>query len=104
MINATTEEQKLGIYNDKKTQEAIDAYFANKKEEIYDYGPTTIEESSAIGETVNTLNSYVREMIAAFLTGGQDIDAYWDTYLAELDKIGIDDVVAVYQTAYDRVH
>lgn len=100
----TTEEQELSIFNSKKFTEATQAYFANRKEEIYDHGPTTSEEDAAIADAKSALNSYVQEMIAAFVTGGQDIDAYWDTYLAELDKIGIDEVLEVYQTAYDRVH
>ena len=43
-------------------------------------------------------------MTSAFITGTQDIDTYWDTYLAELDKLGLKDVVEVYQLAYTRSH
>lgn len=62
----------------------------------------TTEELADANEIQTTLSSYVRESIGAFLTGEWDIDTYWDTYLAELDKIGIDEVLALYQTAFDR--
>ena len=53
---------------------------------------------------MSTLKSYVREMYSGFITGEYDIDAYWDTYIAELEKIGISEVRDMYQEAYDRVH
>ena len=43
-------------------------------------------------------------MTAAFLTGSKDIDAEWDAYLAELDKIGIEELQEIYQAAYTLVH
>ncbi|MBQ8813437.1 MAG: hypothetical protein IJZ85_02915 [Lachnospiraceae bacterium] len=64
--------------------------------------PMTVKEITDAGEIQSTLDSYVRESIGAFLTGEWDIDAYWDTYLAELDKIGIDEALEIYQTSYDR--
>ena len=41
-------------------------------------------------------------IFGAFLSGAWDIDAYWDTYLGELDKIGVEDALAMYQTSFDR--
>lgn len=43
-------------------------------------------------------------MTAAFLTGKADIDAEWDSYLAQLETIGIDTLIADYQAGYDRAH
>lgn len=64
--------------------------------------PMTTEENQTAKEIQKTLDNYVNESIGAFLTGQWDIDGYWDTYLAELEKIGIDDALAIYQTSYDR--
>ena len=64
--------------------------------------PMTTEENQTAKEIQKTLDNYVNESIGAFLTGQWDIDEYWDTYLAELEKIGIDDALAIYQTSYDR--
>jgi len=64
--------------------------------------PMTAEESSEASEIYQVLKSYVEESIGAFLTGEWDIDSYWDTYMAELEKIGAEQALEIYQTAYDR--
>lgn len=62
----------------------------------------TAEEAEPTADARAALKKYVTESIGAFLTGQWDIDEYWDTYLAELDKIGADEALAFWQTAYDR--
>ena len=62
----------------------------------------TVEEADECADILTALNSYVEESIGSFLTGLWDIDTYWETYLAELDKIGIDEMLEIYQTVYDR--
>ena len=101
---ATTPEEELALANTKELKEATEACLANRPEEIYDRGAISVKESEAIAEQSSAVWSYVKEMTAAFITGTQDIDTYWDTYLAELDKLGLKDVVEVYQLAYTRSH
>lgn len=48
------------------------------------------------------LTSYVESMEAQFITGKVDIDEGWDAYVAELKRLGMDDMSAIYQAAYDR--
>lgn len=64
--------------------------------------PMTADESTEVNDIMQTLNNYVKESIGAFLTGQWDIDGYWDTFQAELDKIGVDEALAIYQTSYNR--
>lgn len=64
--------------------------------------PMTTDEIGDVTEIQATLNNYLKESIGAFLTGQWDIDEYWDTYLDELEKIGIDEALAIYQEAFDR--
>lgn len=64
--------------------------------------PMTADESEEASDIYKTMESYVNESIAKFLTGEWDIDGYWDTYMGELEKIGYQDALAIYQTAYDR--
>lgn len=61
------------------------------------------DEEEATAEPWTDLLGYVEEMKAAFLTGEKDIDAEWDAYLSELKAIGSQEILEVYQTAYDRV-
>ena len=74
------------------------------RKEVVSYLPLTKEESDSIAEQKTSLKSYLTEMIAAFCTGAKDIDKDWDSYLAELEKIGYKNILQVYQTAYDRLY
>ena len=73
-------------------------------EEVFDYAPFTSEETDQTSDIKSTMKSYVKEMTSAFLSGEKDIDAEWDNYLNELDKIGYKEYLEVLQTAYDRIH
>ena len=44
----------------------------------------------------------IEETSVAFMTGAKDIDAEWDTYISDLDRVGLQDLLKMYQTAYDR--
>lgn len=101
-----TEEEQASIDFVAKQNEAILACQDSKyrPEEIIDYLPLSADENAQIADAKATLTSYVNEMTCAFLTGSKDLDKDWDSYLTELEKIGIQSVVDVYQVAYDRVH
>ena len=38
----------------------------------------------------------------AFMTGAKDIDSEWDSFKDSLDKAGLQDLIDVYKTAYER--
>jgi len=84
--------------------ESVEAALANKREEVFDYAPLTNNERDSISDQKSTLLEYVEEMTASFLTGRKDINAEWDSYIKELDDIGLQEVLEVYQEAYSRVH
>lgn len=41
-------------------------------------------------------------MEVEFISGSKDIDAEWDNFVTQLDQMGLQDCVEVYQAAYDR--
>ena len=43
---------------------------------------------------------YVKQSMIRFITGDMDVDADWDGYVESLEKLGVDQYVAVYQEAY----
>ena len=47
------------------------------------------------------IKDYISSTFAKWITEG-GIDEGWDAYVAQLDKLGINDLLAVYQQAYDR--
>lgn len=52
-------------------------------------------------ELTNALIDYVREKMALWITGAADVDAEWEDYLSELDKIGLPRYLELTQEAYD---
>ena len=44
----------------------------------------------------------MEEQITKFITGYEDVEEQWDSYLAELENIGLSEALAVAQAAYDR--
>ncbi len=49
-----------------------------------------------------SVRDYMLERQQAWILGSGDVEADWDGYVAQLDKLGLDDVLAVMQSAYDR--
>ena len=64
----------------------------------------TDDEILVIGDIRSTLNSYVLEMTSNFLAGNRNIDASWDSYITELNNIGLTRMLSTMQIAYDRMH
>ena len=59
------------------------------------------EESDTINQIQSTLLTETYRVTAEFVVNG-GIDEGWDAYLAQLESMGVNDMVAAYQTAYDR--
>ncbi len=63
--------------------------------------PYTADELKKISESKTLIAKYVGDTAVAFIVGNKPL-ADWDKYLAELDKMGLKDLVATNQAAYDR--
>ena len=61
-------------------------------------------ETSFMADLRTSLRNYVEEMTSAFLAGNRDIDGYWNTYLAELNNIGLARFLSTNQTVYNRMY
>ena len=61
----------------------------------------TSDEQSIINEKYTEIETYVNEMIDKFIMGVESLDQF-DAYAAKVESMGLQDVLNVYQTAYDR--
>jgi putative aldouronate transport system substrate-binding protein len=61
----------------------------------------TAEESQKIKTLDTDINSYVNQTSAKWLLQG-GVEGEWDKYLADLQKMKVDELISIYQTAYDR--
>lgn len=61
----------------------------------------TDDEQDVINEKYIEIETYVNEMIDKFIMGVESLDGF-DAYAAKVQSMGIEDVLAIYQAAYDR--
>ncbi len=62
----------------------------------------TEDEQYVLDNRLTDIQTYYKEMEGKFITGVVDIESGWDTYCQTLDQMGVQDVLDVYQAAYDR--
>lgn len=62
------------------------------------------DEQSVLDDKYVTIKTYVNEMQSKFIAGVEDVDddAAWAKYCATIEDMGAEDVLEVYQAAYDR--
>ena len=64
----------------------------------------TVDENTQIAEISSNITSYCKECKTLFIIGDMDLDSDWDSYLAELDKLGLQEYLEVTQNAYTRTY
>lgn len=64
----------------------------------------TEDEQRVLDNRLADIQSYYKEMEGKFITGVEDIESGWDTYCDTLEQMGVQEVIDVYQAAYDRVN
>ena len=62
----------------------------------------TTDEQDVITTRYTDIQKHVTEMRDKFITGIVDIETGWDDYCKAIETMGIDEVLEVYQAAYDR--
>ena len=62
----------------------------------------TEEEQRVLDNKLSDITTYYKEMEGKFITGVTDIESGWEEYCSTLEKMGIQDVIDVYQASYDR--
>ena len=64
----------------------------------------TAEEMEERGILYTDIYNYLVSAKTQFITGQMDIDSGWDAYIAELEKMGLDRLMEIEQTAYTRFY
>jgi putative aldouronate transport system substrate-binding protein len=74
---------------------------ANLSKEIWPTFSYTDKESEKMVALNTDITNYVDEMQAKFVTGAAPFSD-WDKYVAAIKKMGLDEYMKIYQTAYER--
>lgn len=59
------------------------------------------DDSTAFTQIQTAVNDYAKIAIVEFITGKRDLDKDWDSYLADLKKLGYQDEINLIQKTYD---
>jgi putative aldouronate transport system substrate-binding protein len=63
----------------------------------------TVEENEEIAKYENDFLTYAQETALKFMTGALELnDDSWNEYVSTCESMGLNDILAVYQTAYDQ--
>jgi putative aldouronate transport system substrate-binding protein len=62
----------------------------------------TLDESRRYTELNQLIIEYVEQSLAGFVTGRLDLNTGWDKYLADLDRMGLSELLGMYQAVFDR--
>ena len=60
----------------------------------------SVDAQKAAAPQLDDINSYIAEMTKKFISGDEPLTNF-DNYLDQLQKMGMDDLIAAYQAAYD---
>ena len=64
----------------------------------------TQEEAQVIAEAEATIVPFVQQRFAEWVTGNRNVDEDWESYLEELNGLGVEEYVATYQQALERAN
>ena len=59
------------------------------------------DDQDEYATTWTDIDKYIASMNSAFITGEKDIEAEWDTYIDTLNKMGLQDIIDIYQGYID---
>lgn len=103
--------QGIGIYdwknslygNDEKNLACYDVWDTST-DGAYTMPPITLtaDEGTKFSKTMGDVKTYVEECTLKFVTGSMDINTEWDSYINQVNSMGISDATALKQTALDR--
>lgn len=87
----------VDVLNLYKTSDVI-----NKKYPKLPAMSFTTEEMDTIQAKWSVISTYIQEQMQKWTFDGSTIDSGFDKYMSDLKGMGIEDVLAAYQSAYDR--
>ena len=64
--------------------------------------PSTNEEATETSTILTDIHNFISQKRVEFVTGTADIDAGWDAYLEQLNRMGADRYLEIKQAQYAR--
>lgn len=100
--SVNSKEKALRTADNEEMLECYDIWCYNKTEELVYYGTLTTEENDIYGQKSGDMLTYSNESIIKMVTGTEPLSYYYDTFQPTMMSMGLEELVALKQAAYDR--
>ena len=87
---------------DESARSCFDTWTANRTEDKVYQGVLTPEETELYNSKVGDIATYASEKLSALCHGDMDVAEFWPEFTAQLESMGIAELTAAKQAAYDR--
>ncbi|MFD0979185.1 extracellular solute-binding protein [Tropicimonas aquimaris] len=104
--------QARGYYQDYEYEKQWSNKYALEGIELYEQGDYLIpdflgvamnaDEQRVFDKYFSQARTYMLEKQQAWILGAADVEEEWDAYMSQLDRMGMNEVLEVMQSAYDR--
>ena len=86
-------------------QDVLTTWSENAVFSQYDIPPIkyTVDEAAKRADLITTLETYAEPMLTKMVFGEEPLEK-WDEFINELYKLGLDELIELEQTAYDRTY
>ncbi len=98
----SSQETALRTADNDLMLECYDIWCYNKTEDLVYYGTLTTEENDVYSQKSGDMLTYSSESIIKMVTGTEPLSYYYDTFQPTLSSMGLEELVALKQDAYDR--
>lgn len=85
----------------KEKESYAEMYAPYQPEEIYPNVLYSAEDAERLSILATDIDGYISEMIPKFIIEG-NVDAGWDGYIEQLDKMGLNELLEMHQKYYDN--
>ncbi|MDQ8737152.1 extracellular solute-binding protein [Paenibacillus sp. LHD-38] len=85
----------------KEKEKYAEMYAPYQPEEIYPNVMYSAEDAERLSILQTDIDGYIKEMIPKFMIQGK-ADEGWDAYVDQLNKMGYDELMGIYQKYYDN--
>ncbi|MFF5010212.1 ABC transporter substrate-binding protein [Streptomyces phaeochromogenes] len=102
---AVATDQKSADGYERRLFEATKLYEGHEdKSQNFPYGQAWVDPkvSSELATLQTNIGTSVQQSAAQFVTGKKSLDSDWDSYVSDLDKLGLKRFLQIYQEAHDK--
>ena len=96
-----TKESRLALFTNDQERESFDIWTSNRTDKLVYHGKLTDGESEIYYDKIGDLSTFANGEMLKFVTGARSLDEY-DVYVAEMESMGLGDVLALKEAAYSR--